>query len=262
MALTGDGGDELFVGYERFYAAELMRRLGVVPASLLRGAGGLLGRLPEGTGYYDVVRAGAAFHAGGGRRLEDVYFDWVRVFDDELLAEICPGAERHPPYMNPYMSASQEHPVARLAEANMWSYLPDDLLIKADRCSMMASLEARAPFLDHELAEYVFGIPFNLKLRGNRTKHILKEAARGLLPDVIIERKKHGFGIPLGAWLRRDMAPARELLLSRRARERGLLEMAVVQRLIDEHEAGRRDHSRQLWTLLTLEEWQRQFVDK
>ena len=143
----------------------------------------------------------------------------------------------------------------------MRSYLPDDLLIKADRCSMGASLESRAPFLDHKLAEYAASIPFNLKLKGSRKKHILKEAARGLLPDEIIKRKKHGFGVPLGAWLRRDMAPARDILLNRRARERGLLNMTAVERLIEEHETGRMDHSRQLWALLTLEEWHRQFID-
>ena len=261
VALTGDGGDELFVGYERFFAAELMRRLALVPSPLLRGAAGLLRLLPEGTSYYDPIKRARRFTLAAGRRLEDAYFDWVRVFDGELLAEICPGAERHPPYLNPYMDASQPHPVTQLAQANLWSYLPDDLLIKADRCSMMASLEARAPFLDHELAEYAATIPFNLKLRRSTTKHILKEAARGLLPDAIIDRQKHGFGIPLGAWLRRDMTPVRDLLLSRTARERGLLEMTVVERLIDEHEAGRRDHNRQLWALLTLEEWHRQFVD-
>ena len=261
VALTGDGGDELFVGYERFYAAALMRRLAFVPAPILRGAAGLLGRLPEGTGYYDRVKRAGRFLRAGGQRLEDAYFDWVRVFDDELLAEICPAAEQHPPYINPYMDVAQADPIARLAQANMWSYLPDDLLIKADRCSMAASLEARAPFLDHELAEYVAGIPFNLKLRGARTKHILKVAARGLLPDEIIERKKHGFGVPLGAWLRRDMRLARDLLQSRRSRERGLLDMAVVARLMDEHEAGERDHNRVLWALLTLEDWHRQFID-
>lgn len=261
VALTGDGGDEMFVGYERFYAAALMRRLGFAPAPILRGAAGLLRMLPEGTGYYDPVKRARRFLRAASQRLEDAYFDLARVFSEELLAEICPGAARNLPYMNPYLEAAQADPVARLAEANMRSYLPDGLLIKADRCSMMASLEARAPFLDHELAEYVAGIPFNLKLSGARTKQILKEAARGLLPDEIIERKKHGFGVPLGAWLRRDGEMARDLLLSRRARERGLLDMAVVERLIDEHEAGRRDHNRQLWALLTLEEWHRQFVD-
>ncbi len=261
VALTGDGGDELFAGYERFYAAELMRRLGFVPAPILRGAAGLLRRLPEGTGYYDPVKRARRFARAASLPLEEAYFDLVRVFDSELLADLCPGAVISTPLMGRYLDAGQPHPVARLVEANMRSYLPDDLLIKADRSSMQASLEARAPFLDHELAEYAAAIPFNLKLKGSRTKHILKEAARGLLPDDIIERKKHGFGVPLGAWLRRDMEPARELLLSRRARGRGLLRMSVVERLIEEHSSGARDHNRQLWALLTLEEWHRQFVD-
>ena len=261
VALTGDGGDELFAGYERFYAAELMRRLGFVPAALMRGAGNLLRLLPEGTGYYNPVKRARRFARAASLPLAQAYFDLVRVFDGELLAEICRGGERRRPSINPYLDAGQPHPVAQLAQANMRSYLSDDLLIKADRCSMQASLEARAPFLDHELAEYAATIPFNLKLKGSRTKHILKEAARGLLPDAIIERKKHGFGLPLGAWLRRDSAHVRDILLSRRARQRGLLNMAIVERLIREHESGRRDHNRQLWALLTLEEWHRQFVD-
>ena len=226
---------------------------------MLRGAAGLLRLLPEGTGYYDRVKRARRFVGAAALPLEQAYFDWVGVFSPELLAEMSHDAEIS---LAPYLSERQKASGGgRLVEANMESYLPDDLLIKADRCSMAASLEARAPFLDHELAEYVAGIPFNLKLKGSRTKHILKEAARGLLPDEIIERKKHGFGIPLGAWLRRDIEPARDLLLSRRTRERGLLDVAVVERLIDEHEAGRRDHNRQLWALLTLEEWHRQFVD-
>ncbi len=261
VALTGDGGDELFAGYERFYAAALMHKLSVLPASLRRGAAGLLRRLPEGTGYYDPVKRARRFARAASLPLEQAYFDLVRVFDSALLAEICPGADGHPPFMNPYLNTCQRHPIAKLVEANMRSYLPDDLLIKADRCSMQASLEARAPFLDHKLAEYAATIPFNLKLNGSRTKHILKEAARGMLPDDIIDRKKHGFGVPLGAWLRRDMDGAREILLSRRARERGLLLMSVVERLIEEHESGARDHNRPLWALLTLEEWHRQFVD-
>ena len=261
VALTGDGGDELFAGYERFYAAGLMRKIAMVPAPFLRGAAGLLRRLPEGTGYYDPVKRARRFAGAASQKLADGYFDLVRVFDAELLAEICAGADGHPPFLTRYMNAGQPHPIAQLVEANMRSYLPDDLLIKADRCSMQASLEARAPFLDHQLAEFAATIPFNLKLKGSRTKHILKEAARGTLPEEIIERKKHGFGLPLGAWLRRDMEEARAILLSRPARERGLLEMSVVERLIAEHESGARDHNRQLWALLTLEEWHRQFVD-
>ncbi len=282
VALTGDGGDELFAGYERFYAAELMRRLGFVPAPILRGAAGLLSLLPEGVGYYDPVKRARRFARAASLPLERAYFDLARVFDADLLAQITasdnsmplgfsvaterrasrqPSQHPDPLGLGRYVDRRQAHGVARLVEATMRSYLPDDLLIKADRCSMQASLEARAPFLDHELAEYAATIPFNLKLKGATSKHILKEAARGLLPDDIIERKKHGFGLPLGAWLRSNIAPARELLLSRRARQRGLLRMSVVERLISEHASGRRDHSRQLWALLTLEEWHRQFVD-
>ena len=261
VALTGDGGDELFAGYERFYAAALMQKLRFLPAPILRGAADLLRRLPEGAGYYDPLKRARRFAQAASQQLEDAYFDLVRVFDAGLLEAICPGAGGHQPLLRPYVDAGQPHPTAQLVEANMRSYLPDDLLIKADRCSMQASLEARAPFLDHQLAEYGATIPFNLKLNGSRTKHILKEAARGLLPDSIIDRKKHGFGVPLGAWLRRDMEQARDILLSQRARERGLLEMSVVERLIVEHETGARDHNRQLWALLTLEEWHRQFVD-
>ncbi len=261
VALTGDGGDELFAGYERFYAAALMHKIRNVPSPLMNATAGLLGLLPEGTGYYNPIKRARRFVRAASKPLREAYFDLVRVFDAELLAEICPGADQNARYLNRYLDAGQPHLIARLVEANMRSYLPDDLLIKADRCSMMASLEARAPFLNHELAEFAASIPFNLKLKGATTKHILKESARGLLPDDIIHRKKHGFGVPLGAWLRQDMGAARDFLLSRRARERGLLEMAVVERLIREHASGARDHNRQLWALLTLEEWHCQFVD-
>ena len=261
VALTGDGGDELFAGYERFAAAALMRRLQFLPPPLLRAAAGLLQRLPEGTGYYNPIKRARRFAQALPLPLEQAYFDLLRVCSAEQLAQLCPRAPAQLSYLQPYLAPRQPHAVARLVEANMRSYLPDDLLIKADRCSMAASLEARAPFLDHALAEYAAGIPFNLKLKGMRGKHILKAAARGLLPAAIIERKKHGFGLPLGAWLRRDIAPVRDILLSRRATERRLLDATAVERLIAEHAAGSRDHNRPLWALLTLEEWHRQFID-
>jgi asparagine synthase (glutamine-hydrolysing) len=148
-----------------------------------------------------------------------------------------------------------------LLDVNMRTYLPDDLMIKADRCSMAASLEARAPFLDHQLVELVAAIPYNLKLKGNITKFILKQAARGLLPDEIIDRPKHGFGVPLGTWLRKDIEPVREVLLSSGARGRRLLNSQAVESLIAEHASGKRDHGQRLWTLLTLEWWYRLFID-
>ena len=261
VGLTGDGGDELFAGYERFYAAALFQKLAFLPRPVASGAAALLKRLPEGTAYYDPIKRARRFAQAAGKPVADAYFDLVRIFSAEALCEICPSANAHCSSLARYLDGAGSHQVAALVEANMRSYLPDDLLIKADRCSMGASLEARAPFLDHKLAEYAASIPFNLKLKGSRKKHILKEAARGLLPEEIIERKKHGFGIPLGAWLQRDISTAREMLLNRRARERGLLNMTAVERLIEEHETGRTDNNRQLWALLTLEEWHRQFID-
>jgi len=143
----------------------------------------------------------------------------------------------------------------------MQTYLPDDLLIKTDRSSMAASLETRAPLLDVRLIELAARIPLNLKLRGRTTKYILKQAARGLLPDAIIDRPKHGFGVPLGAWLKRDQSLVRDILLDRRTRERGLLNAAAVTALLDDHAAGRRDHGQRIWALLTLEMWHRLFID-
>lgn len=261
VALTGDGGDELFAGYERFYAARLFQKLSILPQPLLLAAAAALKRLPEGTAYYDPIKRARRFVQAAGKPAADAYFDLVRVFSADLLHEMHPGANLQSPGLTAYLAGDGRDPVAQILEANMRSYLPDDLLIKADRCSMAASLEARAPFLDHKLAEFAAAIPINLKLKGAVTKHILKEAARGALPDAIIERKKHGFGIPLGAWLRRDMAPALDILLSARARQRGLLNPAAVEQLIHAHQAGRQDNSRQLWALLSLEEWHRQFID-
>lgn len=265
VALTGDGGDELFAGYERFYAASLFQRMSVLPKPLWRGLSGLLALLPEGTAYDDRVKRARRFAKAAGMSVPDGFFDLARVFSTDLIAEMRAAAGPDAAAFSRYLDGSDDA-VAGLLNASMRSYLPDDLLIKADRCSMAASLEARAPFLDHELVEQAAAIPFNLKLRlklkGALTKFILKEAARGILPDAIIDRRKHGFGVPLGAWLRRDMSPVRDILLSRRARERGLWRGAVVERLIEEHHAGRRDHNRQLWALLTLEEWHRQFIDE
>lgn len=260
VALTGDGGDELFAGYERFYAAALFQRLSILPKPVWRGLARLLARLPEGTAYADRVKRAQRFARAAALPVAQGYFDLLRVCSPSLIAALRASGGRDAADFARYLDAAEKLPGA-LLNANMRSYLPDDLLIKADRCSMAASLEARAPFLDHELVELAAAIPFNLKLKGSSGKFILKEAARGILPDAIIDRRKHGFGIPLGAWLRRDMSPVRDILLSRRARERGLFQSDAIEGMIRDHESGWRDYNRPLWALLTLEEWHRQFID-
>jgi asparagine synthase (glutamine-hydrolysing) len=259
VALTGDGGDELFAGYERFYALALTRRLQAIPPLIWRTAAAALTVVPEGTDYYNPVRRARRFVRAAARPESRAYFDWVRVFSADQVHQLTgraddPAADQ---FERLYAGSGANAALA----ANFRTYLPDDLLIKTDRSSMAVSLETRAPFLDVRVIELAARIPLNLKLRGRTTKYILKQAARGLLPDAIIDRPKHGFGVPLGAWLRRDQSLVRELLFDRRTRERGLLDQAAVAALLDEHAAGRRDHGQRIWALLTLELWYRLFID-
>lgn len=259
VALNGDGGDELFVGYERFYAAELVRQLGHIPRPLWRGAGALLRALPEGTGYYAPVKRLRRFVAAAGQPLARAYFDWVRVYDADTLTRLSGQRDWAGEHFGGQIDDTGD--LRGLVAANMQTYLPDDLLIKADRMSMAHSLEARSPLLDHHLVEWAAQAPLNLKLRGRTTKYLLKQLARDLLPPAIIHRPKHGFGAPLGSWLRRDMRLVREVLLSPEAQARQLYHPTALQALIDEHLSGKRDNGSRLWALLTLEWWHRLFID-
>ncbi|MCS6836689.1 MAG: asparagine synthase (glutamine-hydrolyzing) [Anaerolineae bacterium] len=258
VALTGDGGDELFAGYERFWAAHLAQQVSFVPRSLWRALARLTDSLPQGTSYYDrAKRLGRFVRALGRPSLALTYFDWVRVFSAEQLETLLSS----PDYAADHFLAhfgGQPATLPSILRANMATYLHDDLLIKTDRCSMLASLEARIPFLDHKFIEHVARVPFNLKLQGRTTKALLKQMARGLLPDSIIQRPKHGFGAPVGAWLRRDMSQVRDLLQGPHSCIARLFHAPALARLLDEHERGQRDHASRLWALLTLEAWQRQ----
>ncbi|MDQ7034739.1 MAG: asparagine synthase (glutamine-hydrolyzing) [Anaerolineae bacterium] len=190
VALTGDGGDEMFAGYERFYAANLFKRLQVLPHSLWQGINALVGLLPEGTSYRSLTKRAARFTQAATKSPVMAYFDLVRLLSADQIHELLGTTDSAAEH---FQQQVRDGKLASILEGNMQTYLPDDLLIKADRCIMAASLEARAPFLDHKLAEFAADIPMDLKLKGSTTKYILKEAARGLLPDSIIDRKKTRF---------------------------------------------------------------------
>jgi len=147
--------------------------------------------------------------------------------------------------------------LSRLLYLNARTYLLDDLLPKMDRMAMAHGLETRSPFLDRALAEYAASLPDALKRRGGRGKVVLKAAMAGLLPADIIDRRKHGFGVPLGAWFRGELRPMVEETLLDRPRLGTRLDVARVRALFDEHVAGRADHGHPLWLLLTLELWMR-----
>ena len=136
-------------------------------------------------------------------------------------------------------------------------------MVKTDRMTMANSLEARCPFLDHELLEFSCTIPSELKLKGMTTKYILKRALQDIVPHEIIRRKKHGFGVPVGRWFRTSLnSYLHEMLLSREALARGYFHEPTLRRLIAEHESGKRDHGHRLWSLLTFEIWHRIFIDQ
>jgi asparagine synthase (glutamine-hydrolysing) len=143
------------------------------------------------------------------------------------------------------------------------TYLPEDILTKVDRMSMAHSIESRVPLLDTSVVELAASFPPSLKICSGRQKHVLKQAVADLLPSSVLDRPKHGFGVPVGAWFRGNV---RELfadtLLSARSRQRGLFRPAAVERLVTEHVSGRRDHTLRLWLLVVLELWQRQYVDE
>jgi asparagine synthase (glutamine-hydrolysing) len=259
VAITGDGGDELFAGYDRFRAAQILTHLQHIPKPLLRAVVGLIDGLPEATGYANRLARARRFLHGALLPQTRAYFDWMRLFSADVSRALVGlagdvGGDH-------FVQVASRSGLPGLLDANLITYLPDDLLVKVDRSSMAASLETRAPFLDHLLVEQAARVPFNLKLRGMTSKYLLKTVARAYLPDAIIDRPKHGFGVPLGAWLRRDSSMLHETLLSGQARERGLLDAAAVGGLIDAHVSGQRDHGGRLWALLTLEWWYRLFID-
>jgi asparagine synthase (glutamine-hydrolysing) len=269
VALTGDGGDESFGGYTR-YSAMLAARLArpLAPLAPLVAAG--LGRLPVRGGdvKHPVVRARRALDLLGGAPATR-YSRLMSTFDETgraalyagELAEFARSGRRYDPLALAWQSSRADDLVDRLLDVDVRTYLPGDLLVKVDIATMAHSLEARSPLLDHELMEFAAGLPSAWKARGLQTKVLLKQAARGWLPDEVLDRPKMGFGIPVARWLREDLRdPVRDLLLDGTARSRGWFRTATVERLVAEHDAGA-DHAPRLWALLQLELWARRWLD-
>jgi asparagine synthase (glutamine-hydrolysing) len=262
VVLSGDGGDELFAGYDKYLVEARERRL----ARLARPIRGILraaaGALPDGARGRNLL-----YHyslAGSDR-----YLDASTLFrsrDREQLFR--PEARERMAQHDPWAGAREvlERPGAAwlsgLQELDLRSYLHLDILTKVDRTSMAHGLEVRVPLLDHELVEFAAALPPELLLRGATTKYLMKRAVRGLLPDAIIDRRKQGFAVPLGAWFRGPLAElVRDLLLSQTARRRGLFDPAYVETLLRRHDDGR-DLALQLWTLVSFELWCRVFLDR
>jgi asparagine synthase (glutamine-hydrolysing) len=262
VVLTGDGGDELFAGYLRFYAAVLSEQ---IPASVGRAARALLSRLRTPANDRHWFARTQRFFDSMGTPLDERMTRWNALFFDDLDQLLRPDftAALAPIDRLKYMAAERDHlagrsTLSRALHVNFTSYLADDLLVKADRCTMANSLEARSPFLDRALVEYVAALPDDLKLRHGRTKYILREAFADLIPKPIQTRGKMGFGVPLAAWFRGELRDyMQDLLLAPDARYRDMLSGAFVKRLVADHLSGAANNGHQLWSVICFEQWLR-----
>ena len=263
VALSGEGGDELFGGYYTYVADLLAER---VRAGSPRARGRSVERLPSSTrkASFDYrakrfVRAAAPAAARAPPRLEgDLRRRRARRADRARAA----ASTRSLGYRARFAETEGHELLTRLQDVDFGGYLVDDLLVKTDRASMAWSLEARVPFLDTVVANFAFSLPARHKVRGFSKKRLLRKAVEPLLPREVVHGRKRGFSIPAAAWLRGELEPfARETLSAETLRRQGYLQPAAVTRVLDEHVSGREDLSRQLWGLLAFTLWYERHVE-
>jgi len=270
VALNGDGGDESFAGYDRYRANQIAERMRRLPGSRLAAAA-LARALPDSLNFRNPLRRARRFLQVAHQRMSERYSRWIgtlreedkdALYTDELRAHL--GPQRPTTWIEELFAPVRSLDPADAAMAvDVQSYLPFDLLVKVDITSMANSLEARSPFLDHEVMEFAARLPVELKLRRGQSKYLLKRQFAALLPPENVHRPKMGFGVPVGEWFR---GPLRQLLcdtlLSPRALDRGYFREATLRRLVEEHVAGRADHTYPLWSLLMLELWHREVLER
>lgn len=262
--LTGDGGDELLLGYPRYHAADLAARVATAARFLpLPPLAWLAKLLPAGGPQGSRLRQARRFLEAAGMPPAERYFRWIAIFDEVRRAEL---------YSDDFASKLTEDPLDALrawmqpgrsrgaatqaASADVASYLPEDLLVKIDRAGMAHGLECRCPFLDHRVVEFSLALPSVLKLSWGRGKRVLREMLRPLVPPETLKRRKQGFGAPLADWFRGPWkARLQETLLDGAAAD--WLRRPAVEALVSEHLSGRFDHGARLWSLVVLELWRK-----
>jgi asparagine synthase (glutamine-hydrolysing) len=267
VILSGVGGDELFGGYRRYLGSHYQSQLERLPGWVRRAATTLGEKLPTDrhSPVLNAMRLARGFLTTADLPFEDRYRSYVQVFSAEAIAELLqgPGESSEDLLDAAFREATSDDEMNRMLAVDARTQLPDDLLLLTDKMSMAVSLECRVPLLEQELVELAARIPGAMKVRGGRLKHIMKTALQGLLPDDILARKKRGFGTPMGAWLKGELAPLmRELLSEDSVAARGLFRYPVIAQLIAAHEANRVDGTDRLLALINLEIWARIYLDR
>lgn len=270
VALNGDGGDESFAGYERYMAMEIAEIFRGIPSWIRKPLiEGPVNLLPASELRKTRVRDVQRFFTSANEEKRERYFRWMSTFKPALkpglytqdfAAEITDNASS---VLNRWFDKANGSGIldATLLTDQM-TYLPNDLLVKVDIASMANSLEARSPLLDHNVIEFAAQLPESLKMKNLRPKYLLKKVAARLVPREVVYRRKMGFGVPVGRWLRGEMSVfLRDTLLSESSLNRGVIRPEKLRQYVDEHIAGTFDHSFQVWSLLMLELWFRRFID-
>jgi asparagine synthase (glutamine-hydrolysing) len=266
VALSGDGGDELWAGYPwhrvEWWESQARSRLGRSGCSLASQLGHLLPLSAKGV--RSLRHLGLPPDHACARKHGYQQFDEATK-DDLYSGDLALATRTSDPFASfrrAYADCQSPDPIDRVMYVDVKTYLADDILTKVDKMSMAVSLEARVPLLDHKLIEFAARVPSSLKLRRGRTKHLLRQVLDRSVPCSLLDGPKHGFTAPIADWLRGPLkGMATELLLDGRLKDRGLFHAPIVARLWDEHQRGRRDHGHRLWSLIMLELWFRQFAD-
>ena len=262
VALSGEGGDELFGGYYTYVADLLAERAGGL-AGLARP---LVERLPASTGRASFDYKAKRFVRGAHLPPLERHHAWKEIFSADARAELTGRRHSFDPvdlYRERFAETDGAEPLARLQDVDRTIYLVDDLLVKTDRASMAHSLEARVPFLDPVVTNFALALPARHRVHGLRKKVLLRKAVAPLVPGRIVRGKKRGFSIPAAAWLRGELEPfARETLSTETLRRQGFFRPEAVTTLIDRHVAGKEDFSRQLWGLLAFTLWHERHVER
>jgi asparagine synthase (glutamine-hydrolysing) len=268
VILSGDGGDETFAGYRRYLWAKDMQKYDWIPLPLRSILFGIPAALfPNGVKGKGMLRhlSNGPFERYAGLNTFGEPHYLRNLFSKDVLFNFQKRQNGKIPdyaiFKQYYDSCNQDDYLTKIQYVDTKTYLAEDILTKVDRASMLCSLETRAPFLDHEVVELAARIPSSLKLKKGETKYILKKCMEGILPNKILYRKKMGFGVPLVHWFKKDLTEyARDILLSKETRERGLFNPPYISSLLTDHQKKGRDLSARIWALLFFEHWCRNWM--
>ncbi|MFA4989403.1 MAG: asparagine synthase (glutamine-hydrolyzing) [Candidatus Omnitrophota bacterium] len=268
--LSGDGGDEIFAGYPTYPAHKLMEYYHWIPACLRQNLlNRLINRLPVSLNNFSLDFKMKRMVSSGDLPLEIRHLSWMGAFSHKERQDLClPGLTRYfsqdastellASYLHEFKARGN---LDKLQYLDIKTYLQDDILVKTDRASMLNSLEVRLPYLDRRLAEFMFSLPENLKLRRFKTKYIFKQTASRLLPPEIVNRSKKGFGIPVGFWIKsglRDMVL--DVLAEEKVKKDGIFNYKYINNMLSQHLSNKADNRKKIWTIFMFQLWLNQYL--